>query len=105
MRKSIMLLCLALLLTTAHRLPAPISELAESPTPAPEQSTKLKSKPASKSKEKSSTAKNTATMADQQLQVELSENTRVSLMHLRTYVETGEKVPFAPKSDVRLDEI
>ena len=26
-------------------------------------------------------------------------------MHLRTYVETGEKIPFAPKSDVKPDEI
>ena len=29
----------------------------------------------------------------------------MSLMHLKTYVETGEKIPFAPKSDVKPDEI
>jgi hypothetical protein len=92
----------ALLFSTAHRLPAPISEM---PTPRPEQSVEAKSKPALNSKKKPSTAKKTATMADQQVQVVLSENTRVSLMHLRTYVETGEKIPFAPKSDVRPDEI
>jgi hypothetical protein len=34
----------ALLLVTAHRLPAPISEIPESPTPAPEQSAKPKPK-------------------------------------------------------------
>lgn len=43
------LLIAALLLVTAHRLPAPIQEIPESPTPAPEQSAKPKSKP-SKSK-------------------------------------------------------
>jgi hypothetical protein len=95
-------LIVTLLLITAHRLPAPISEI---PTPTPAQSVKPKSRPPSNSKEKSSTAKKTATITDQQVQVVLSENTRVSLMHLRTYVETGEKIPFAPKSDVKPDEI
>jgi hypothetical protein len=95
-------LIVTLLLITAHRLPAPISEI---PTPTPAQSVKPKSRPPSNSKEESSTAKKTATIADQQVQVVLSENTRVSLMHLRTYVETGEKIPFAPKSDVKPDEI
>jgi cytoskeletal protein RodZ len=37
-------LIFAVLLVTAHRLPAPISEIPESPTPAPEQSAKPKSK-------------------------------------------------------------
>jgi hypothetical protein len=37
-RTSRSLLVAALLLVTAHRLPAPISEIPESPTPAPEQS-------------------------------------------------------------------
>jgi hypothetical protein len=41
----------ALLLVTAHRLPAPISEV-ESPTPAPEQSTKPKPKPSARTKRK-----------------------------------------------------
>jgi hypothetical protein len=91
-----------LLVLSAHRLPAPISEI---PTPTPAQSVKPKSKPPSNSKDKSPTVKKTASMADQQVQVVLSENTRVSLMHLRTYVETGEKIPFAPKSDVKPDEV
>src|SRR6266700_8186918 len=38
------LLAVMLLLITAHRLPAPISEIPESPTPAPEQSAKPKPK-------------------------------------------------------------
>ena len=38
------LLAAALLLITAHRSPAPIQELPESPTPAPEQSAKPKPK-------------------------------------------------------------
>jgi hypothetical protein len=37
-------LVIVALLISAHRLPAPISELAESPTPAPEQSAKPKAK-------------------------------------------------------------
>lgn len=40
----------ALLLVTAHRLPAPISEIPESPTPAPEQSAKPKPKRTAKPK-------------------------------------------------------
>jgi cytoskeletal protein RodZ len=46
------LLVVALLLVTAHRLPAPIQEVPESPTPAPHQSTKpkLRSSPKPKSK-------------------------------------------------------
>src|SRR6266542_705847 len=95
-------LIVTLLLITAHRLPAPISEI---PTPTPAQSVKPKSKPVYNFNKKSSVAKQAATIADQQVQVVLSENTRVSLMHLRTYVETGEKIPFAPKSDVKPDEI
>lgn len=45
-----LLLTVALLLITAHRLPAPISEIPESPTPAPEQSAKSKPKRTIKSK-------------------------------------------------------
>ena len=44
-------------------------------------------------------------MRSHSVQVVLSENTRASLMHLRTYVETVEKIPFAPKSDVKPDEV
>lgn len=40
----------ALLLITVHRLPAPIQEVPESPTPAPEQSAKPKSKRITKAK-------------------------------------------------------
>jgi hypothetical protein len=41
---SVLVLTVALLLMTTHRLPAPISEVPESPTPAPEQSAKPKPK-------------------------------------------------------------
>jgi F5/8 type C domain len=57
------LLSIALLLVTAHRLPAPIQEIPESPTPAPEQSAKpkrtIKPKTTSESSE-SSTKRQTA---------------------------------------------
>ena len=43
-RTLILLLTIALLLITAHRLPAPIQEVPESPAPAPEQSAKPKTK-------------------------------------------------------------
>jgi hypothetical protein len=43
-------LTIALLLITAHRLPAPISEVQESPTPAPERAAKPKAKRAPESK-------------------------------------------------------
>ena len=49
-RRSIFLiLCPLALLLTAHRLPAPIQEVPESPTPAPEQSATPKPKPVAKS--------------------------------------------------------
>lgn len=48
-RTLIVLLAVALLLVTAHRLPAPISEIPENPTPAPEEQSKPK-KTRSKSK-------------------------------------------------------
>jgi hypothetical protein len=92
----------ALLFSTAHRLPAPISEI---PTPTPAQSVEPKTKPPSNSKKKSSTAKKTATMADQEVRVLISENTQAALKYLRDYVENFEKMPFAWKSDVKPDEI
>jgi hypothetical protein len=56
-------LAVTLLLITAHRLPAPISEVPESPTPAPEQSAKPKPKrvihPKTNQSEKSSVAAST----------------------------------------------
>ena len=45
-----LLLTVPLLLITAHRLPAPIQEIPESPTPAPEQSAKPTSKRTTKPK-------------------------------------------------------
>jgi hypothetical protein len=84
---------IALLLITAHRLPAPIQEIPE-PTPA------------SKAKQpKSSTVKKTADMTSQELHVVFTDNTRAALMYLRNYVENFEKVPFAGKSDVNPNEI
>jgi hypothetical protein len=55
------LLVAALLLATAHRLPAPISEIPESPTPAPEQPAKPKPtvKPKANENSKSSTKRQT----------------------------------------------
>jgi hypothetical protein len=44
MNRTLVLLTIALVVITAHRLPAPIQEAPESPTPAPEQSVKPKSK-------------------------------------------------------------
>ena len=40
-RSLVLFLAVSLLLLTAQRLPAPISEVSESPTPAPEQAPKL----------------------------------------------------------------
>jgi hypothetical protein len=99
-RKAFLSFTVALLIMTANRLPAPIIEEA---TPTPSQHA-TKARP-QKSEAVKAHVKKTATITDQQVQVVLSENTRVSLMHLRTYVETGEKIPFAPKSDVKPDEI
>src|SRR5712691_4510272 len=56
----------ALLLMTADRLPAPIQEIPESPTPAPEQSAKPKPKPPAKSKPKSEASVPATNSAGQQ---------------------------------------
>jgi cytoskeletal protein RodZ len=57
-------LAVALLLITAHRLPAPIQEVPESPTPAPEESVKAKPKrtvkPKATSESSESSTKNKA---------------------------------------------
>src|SRR6266404_2429184 len=95
----------ALLLITAHRLSAPIQEIPENPTPAPIERKSKRTLNAKESMSDKAPAKKAARMTDQELRVILSENTRMSLMHLRTYVEKGEKIPFAPKSDVKPDEI
>jgi len=99
-----LLLSIAFLLITAHRLPAPIQEIPESPTPTREK----KSKPPFETKQAQSaktSLKRAASTANQEVRVILSENTRMSIVHLKTYVETGEKIPFAPKSDVNPEEI
>lgn len=85
---------------TAHRLPAPIIEEA---TPTPSQHA-TKARP-QKSEAVKAAVKKTASMTDQSVQVVFTETTRASLTHLRTYVETAEKIPFAPKSDVKPDEV
>jgi hypothetical protein len=56
----------ALLLITAHRLPAPISETPESPTPAPEQSEKPKPKRTTKPKPKPEASESATNPARQQ---------------------------------------
>lgn len=60
------LLVAALLFVTAHRLPAPIQEVPESPTPAPEQPAKPKPKRTTKPKPKSETNELATTPAKQQ---------------------------------------
>ena len=44
-------------------------------------------------------------MGTQSVRVICTQNTQASLVRLKTYVETAEKIPFAPKSDVKPDEI
>ena len=53
-----LLLTVALLLITAHRLPAPIQEVPESATPAPEESAKSKPKRTTKAKGTSESSEN-----------------------------------------------
>lgn len=96
-----LLLTLCLLFLSSHRLPAPIVEEA-SPTPKPRQASKSKPNEFATVK---APAKKSVGMTDQSVEVVFTETTRASLMHLRTYVETAEKIPFAPKSDVKPDEI
>ena len=95
-------LVLVLMLVCAHRLPAPIIE--ESPTPAPSQKHVIKSRP-KESENVKAPVKKTASMADQQVDVLLSENAQAALKYLRDYVEKFEKMPFTGKSDVKPDEI
>jgi hypothetical protein len=95
-----LLFTLALLLITAHRVPAPIVEA----TPTPGQKHATKSKPKDSEIVKAP-LKKTASMADQEVDVLLSENTQAALKYLRDYVERFEKMPFAWKSDVKPDEI
>jgi hypothetical protein len=100
-RKAFLSFTVALLIMTTARLPAPISE---EPTPTPSQKHATKARPQNAETVKAA-VKKTASMTDQSVQVVFTETTRASLMHLRTYVETAEKIPFAPKSDVKPDEV
>src|SRR5947207_13310154 len=59
-------LTFGLFLTTAHRLPAPIQEVPESPTPAPEQSAKPKPKRTTKPKPKPEASESATNPAGQQ---------------------------------------
>ena len=96
------LLSIFLSLWIAHRLPAPVIEPQEgTPTVAP----KPKVKPRQNSASVQTPVKKTASMADQEVDVLLSENTQAALKYLRDYVERFEKMPFAWKSDVKPDEI
>jgi hypothetical protein len=87
-------LLFALLVITAHRLPAPIREEA---TPKP-----VASKQKSESKS-SSTAE--SGMNSRSVQVIMTDNTKAAIAYLKNYVQTYERMPFAGKSDVRPDEI
>jgi len=96
------LLSIFLSLWIAHRLPAPVIEPEEAtPTVAP----KPKIKPRQNSASVQTPAKKTASMADQEVDVLLSDNTQAALKYLRDYVEKFEKMPFAWKSDVKPDDI
>jgi hypothetical protein len=87
-------LLFALLVITAHRLPAPIREET---TPKPVAS-KQKSEPKS-----SSTAE--SGMNSRSVRVIMTDNTKAAIAYLKNYVQTYESMPFAGKSDVRPDEI
>lgn len=62
----------ALLLVTAHRLPAPIQEIPENPTPAPEPTASSQPKSAPKSKPKSETTRHDTSAAKPQPTVKQS---------------------------------
>ncbi|HXP34586.1 MAG TPA: hypothetical protein VN827_03470 [Chthoniobacterales bacterium] len=86
------------LLITAHRLPAPIREIEETPKPA----APTKAKAESKSPGKPTTQNG---MQSHSVTVVLTENTRAAILYLKNYVQTYESMPFAGKSDVHPDEI
>jgi hypothetical protein len=89
-----LLAVLVLVFLATPQLPAPVIEESPPPTVAPK--TKPKA-PASINK--------AASMADQEVEVVLSESTQGALKHLKDYVEHYEKMLFAGKSDVKPDEI
>jgi hypothetical protein len=85
------LLSIALVLATAHRLPAPIvEETTPQPTPAIKPKVAVRSSPATKSVPVAETG-----MSSRSVQVVVTENTKAALAYLRS----------AGKSDVRPDEI
>lgn len=88
-------LVLAVLLLSAHRIPAPIRE-EPTPPPAPAQRPKTS--------EKKSLGSESGTPS-RSVQVVLTENTKAAIVYLRTYVQTIESMPFPMKSDVRPDEV
>jgi hypothetical protein len=92
------IVAVALLLAGSHQLLAPISEIPEK-TPAPTNA-KRSAKPAT-----TAAPKETSSMNSQTVHVVFTENTRASLVALRTHVEMYEKIPFAGRSDVHPDEI
>ena len=87
-----LLAVLVLVFLATPQLPAPVIEEAPLPTVAP------------KSKPKAAINK-AASMADQEVEVVLSETTQGALKYLKDYVEHYEKMLFAGKSDVKPDEI
>jgi hypothetical protein len=100
-KNTLLLFTIAVFFITAQELPAPISE---EPTPTANQKHVTKAR-ARNSGTVKAPVKKTATMADQEVDVLLSENTQAALRYLRDYVEGYEKMPFAGKSDVKPDEI
>jgi hypothetical protein len=85
------LLSVALLLLTAHRLPAPIREIEETPKPSAPTKPKAESKASGKSATESG-------MRSHSVTVVLTDNTRAATLYLKNY----EGKPF---SDVRTGEI
>lgn len=85
------LLSVALLLLTAHRLPAPIREIEETPKPPAPTKPKAESKASGKSASESG-------MRSHSVTVVLTDNTRAATLYLKNY----EGKPF---SDVRTGEI
>ena len=86
------LVSVALMLITAHRLPAPIAE-ESTPTPPPEQSAKPKPKPASKPKPKPELNESSTNPARQQPS---SKQGRFA----GTWVGTMQQFPFGPTGTV-----
>jgi hypothetical protein len=89
-----LLAVLVLVFLATPQLPAPVIEESPPPTVAPKSKPKA---PASINK--------AASLADQEVEVVLSDTAQAALKYLKDYVEHYEKMPFAGKSDVKPDEI